>query len=91
MKPVRLSVKHIRQKQDGECIAACAAMTLDYLGLSVDYDKLVRLLNIRWDEIYIFVNDPGQPFAPITISHGNFDLAWLERDEYYATFMKREG
>lgn len=36
------------------------------------------------DQHYVYLNDPGFPDAPIQVSHGDFDLAWLERDEVYA-------
>ena len=36
------------------------------------------------NEEEIYINDPAFARAPIAITHGDFDLAWLERDEYYA-------
>ena len=48
MKSVILSVPHIRQREDGECIAACAAMVLKYLNISASYEQLLRLLKIDW-------------------------------------------
>jgi ABC-type bacteriocin/lantibiotic exporter with double-glycine peptidase domain len=33
---------------------------------------------------YIYLNDPGFPKAPIRVSIGDFDLAWLAQDERYA-------
>ena len=41
-----LPVTHLPQRQPAECVAACAAMVLDYLGLPQDYDQLNRLLGI---------------------------------------------
>jgi len=38
---------HLLQRQRGECLAACTAMVLNYLKLPVDYQRLVRLLNIQ--------------------------------------------
>jgi hypothetical protein len=38
-----LPVPHHLQRSDGDCLAACAAMVLAYLGVSVDYDRLLRL------------------------------------------------
>jgi ABC-type bacteriocin/lantibiotic exporter with double-glycine peptidase domain len=153
MPPVILAVPHIPQRQQGECLAACAAMVLTYLGLSVTYDQLLQLLRVNWfgtpasnirelenlgltvfyqqgiladitghlsnnrpciaflqtgelpywdeaidhavvvvgmDEQSIFLNDPAFPNAPIQVSQGDFDLAWLERDEFYATFTPQE-
>src|SRR5437870_3574146 len=42
-----LAVSHIRQRQESDCLAACAAMMLDYLGLKYDYAKLIKALNIH--------------------------------------------
>jgi len=35
-----------RQTQPADCLAACAAMILDFLGQSLSYKKLLALLNI---------------------------------------------
>lgn len=32
-----LSVPHLLQQGDGDCLAACAAMVLAYLNLTMDY------------------------------------------------------
>ncbi len=42
-----LPISHRRQQQEADCLAACAAMTLNYLHVPIRYDRLVRLLNIR--------------------------------------------
>ena len=39
-----LPVPHRRQHQQADCLPACAAMVLDYLGQPIDYDDLLRLL-----------------------------------------------
>ena len=44
-----LSVPHVQQRQAGECLAACAAMICNYLNITVDYARLVRLLEIQQD------------------------------------------
>jgi ABC-type bacteriocin/lantibiotic exporter with double-glycine peptidase domain len=143
-----LPVPHLQQPASGECLPACAAMALTYVGIRVNYRQLLRLLqtqvgygtpfsNIRtltklkvsvtykqgqladirrylqadapvlvpvqtrelphWvedtphavvvvgmDAQRVYINDPGFPNAPIAVSHGDFDLAWLEHNEYYA-------
>ena len=143
-----LSVPHLYQPATGECLPACAAMVLSYLGVSVNYRRLLPILrtqsgygtpfsNIRqltqlkvavhygrgtlkdlqhflrrgqpvltpvqtselphWtentahavvvvgmDEKTVYINDPAFANAPIQVPHGDFDLAWLEQDEYYA-------
>ena len=42
-----LSVAHIRQSQDADCVAACAAMVLAYIGISTSYDQLLKLLQTK--------------------------------------------
>lgn len=142
-----LTVPHQKQQNEGDCLAACAAMVLDYLNHSIDYPRLLQLLkskpigapasNIRvleqlnlsvtyrvtdmggienllaqgqpvivfvrtgelpyWDystdhaivvvgidDAAVYVNDPYFTQAPIAVSRGDFELAWLERDYYYA-------
>lgn len=154
MTSVVLPVPHIQQRQRGECLAACAEMVLTYLGFSVAYEHLLKLLeitsrigtpayNIRkleklhvsviyqqgsladlhrhllheqpciafvktqelpyWreavdhavvvvgmDDQSVYLNDPALTEAPLQVSCGDFDLAWLERDEFYTTFIKQE-
>ncbi|MBI4670216.1 MAG: C39 family peptidase [Chloroflexi bacterium] len=41
-----LPVSHRSQLQSADCLAACAAMVLDYLDVSFDYDDLLDLLRI---------------------------------------------
>ena len=147
MPRVLLTVPHHRQQSDGDCLAACAAMVLDYLNRSVDYLVLLQLLKIKpfgapasnirlleqlslsvtyrvtdvaglesmlaqgqpvivfvrtgelpywdystdhalvvvgYDDAGIYVNDPNFTETPISVPRGDFELAWLERDYYYA-------
>lgn len=42
-----LSVSHFRQITDGYCLAACAQMALDYLGLPVAQEELARRMGVR--------------------------------------------
>ena len=53
---------------------------LPYWTYSVDHALLV----VGYDENLLHVNDPANPKAPITIPQGDFELAWLERDYFYA-------
>lgn len=41
-----LTVSHRQQTQQADCLAACAAMVLDYLHIPISYDKLTQLLKI---------------------------------------------
>lgn len=42
-----LRVSHRQQRQQADCLAACAAMVLEYSGVSFRYEQLLQLLNIR--------------------------------------------
>ena len=53
---------------------------LPYWTYSVDHALLV----VGYDENILYVNDPAHPKAPITVPQGDFELAWLERDYFYA-------
>jgi len=44
---ILLSIPHHPQRDDGDCLAACAAMVLDHLSVSADYDRLLRLLGVK--------------------------------------------
>lgn len=152
MAGILLPVTHREQAETADCLAACAAMVLDYMGMPVAYGRLLKLLRVQWfgafafniralaelgvdviykrgtlaelrehlannrppialvaagelpywnqstlhavlvvgmDERHVYLNDPGFPEAPVKISHGDFGLAWLERDELYAALMRR--
>ncbi len=41
-----LSVPLHNMRQAADCLAACVAMVLDYLGHPVDYDRLLHLLDV---------------------------------------------
>jgi ABC-type bacteriocin/lantibiotic exporter with double-glycine peptidase domain len=43
---MRLPVPHLMQVQQSDCLAACAAMVLVYLGKPVDYRRLLKLLDV---------------------------------------------
>jgi uncharacterized protein YvpB len=42
------------------------------------------LVVVGYDEDWLYVNDPHHSEAPVTIPRGDFELAWLEREYYYA-------
>lgn len=56
--------------------------TIELPHWDADTDHAVVVVGMNEEEIY--VNDPAFERAPIAITRGDFDLAWLERDEYYA-------
>lgn len=43
---ILLPISHCRQKQQADCLAACAAMVLDYLHIPINYDSLAQLLGV---------------------------------------------
>jgi len=47
MPSVFLKLDHVQQDNDGECLAACAAMGLHFLGAPIAYKRLVKLLEIK--------------------------------------------
>lgn len=42
-----LNVPHRRQREDADCLAACAAMALEYLAVPIRYERLLRLLRVE--------------------------------------------
>ena len=149
--PVLLSVPHLQQPRDGDCLPVCAYMVLAYMGKKTRYWRLRWLLGTKsfgtpflhiryleslgitveaqakgnlttlhqhltqnhpcivslqtenlpyWNrnalhavvvvgmnENYIYLNDPELPDAPIPVTQGDFDLAWLAQDERYAVLL----
>jgi predicted double-glycine peptidase len=49
-----------------------------------DYGTDHALVVVGCDDDNIYVNDPNFAEAPISVPRGDFELAWLERDYYYA-------
>ena len=43
---ILLTVSHQKQTEQADCLAACAAMVLDYLHIPISYNKLMQLLKI---------------------------------------------
>lgn len=49
MPKILLSVSHRKQRlRSAECLPACVAMVLDYLGQAIEYDALLSLLRTRF-------------------------------------------
>lgn len=65
------------------CIAFVKTGQLPYW--DGDNDHAVVIVGL--DDEYIYLNDPDFANAPMQVSHGDFDLAWLERDEFYAVLI----
>lgn len=47
-------------------------------------DTAHAVVVVGMDDQTVYINDPAFPNAPISVPHGDFDLAWLAHDEYYA-------
>ncbi len=67
------------------CIAFVKTIELPYWEEASDHAVVV----IGLDDKYIYLNDPAFDTAPMQVSRGDFDLAWLGRDETYAVLMRR--
>ncbi len=144
-----LELANQRQKEESDCLAACAVMMLDTCGIVVPYRKLLSILDVAtwgtphrnicklveivphirviykqgelvdlyrtldaglpptafvwtaelpywtvetWHSVVLvgydaqkfYINDPAFDVAPQSVSQGDFDLAWLAYDSYYA-------
>jgi ABC-type bacteriocin/lantibiotic exporter with double-glycine peptidase domain len=44
---------------------------------------------VGMDEQSVYINDPETTVSPLRVSLGDFDLAWLERDEMYAVITRQ--
>ena len=63
------------------CIAFVRTAELPYWSFSTDH----ALVIVGLDEKSVYVNDPYFAEAPQVISRGDFYLAWMAFDHYYAT------
>ena len=147
-----LPISHRQQQRPADCLAACAAMVLDHLHVSVDYESLIKTLRISpegasfrnlrhleslglsvliergeietlrlhlerglppiafvatgqlsyWDEATghavvvaglegetIYLNDPAFANAPKAVPVDEFELAWIDLDQFYALIELR--
>jgi ABC-type bacteriocin/lantibiotic exporter with double-glycine peptidase domain len=53
------------------------------------YNTDHALLVVGYDESHVFVNDPHRSESPIAVPRDSFELAWLERDYYYALITRQ--
>ena len=152
--PCHLALDHLQQQYPGDCLAACTAMSLSYLGVRYRYRRLIKRLGIdtdhgapfsnilklnmrgvsvihhehgTWNDLYqllrngwpvivsvqtrelrhwqqisslhvvvlvgmegehVYIHDPALATGPIAVSMGDFDLAWLERNEAFAVVYR---
>ena len=74
---------HLQNNQP--CIVFVDTGQLPYWDESANHALVV----VGLDEDYVYVHDPEFPNAPLQVSIGDFDLAWLEHDEMYAVITRR--
>ncbi len=70
--------------QNRPCIVFVKTHDLPYWDIATDHAVVV----VGMDDQYIYLNDPEFNLAPIQVSHGDFDLAWFERQELYAVLRR---
>jgi ABC-type bacteriocin/lantibiotic exporter with double-glycine peptidase domain len=44
---ILLPIQHRQQRSNSDCLAACAAMALAHQGVSVEYDRLLKILRVK--------------------------------------------
>lgn len=76
-----LPVLHHKQHQQSDCLAACAAMIMEYLHLPISYSRLLTLLKVRsFGTAFSNLHNLGTVFdLSITIRNGDLQLLrkWL--------------
>lgn len=78
-----LPVSHKEQSQQSDCLAACAAMVLDHIGVPVSYDELLELLQIgEYGALYGNLRHLEELGAKVLIARGEIDTlrSCIERD-----------
>ena len=81
-----LAELHSHLLNNRPCIALVATGELPYWKTATYHTVVV----IGLDDQNVYLNDPVADTGGIAVSRGDFDLAWLDRDEYYAAFLRRE-
>lgn len=76
--------EHLGEKRP--LIVPVATSELSYWQVQTNHALVV----VGMDEHYVYVNDPAFRTAPIPVPQGDFELAWLERDEFYAVLTLRK-
>jgi ABC-type bacteriocin/lantibiotic exporter with double-glycine peptidase domain len=76
-----LAVSHHRQLQQADCLAACAAMLLDYLYLPIEYGRLVQLLGIAVNTgpLTYWADDTAHALVVVGVEQ---DVVWVNDPEF---------
>ena len=77
--PILLTVQHLRQRQTGECLAACAGMVLAYLGRPTAYSQLLKVLGIQeFGAPFPHLNRLGKSGIKVTVGTGGLHQLYAE-------------
>lgn len=76
MSPVFLEIEHVQQQNDGECLATCAAMVLNFIGRPMAYRRLIRILEIKdaFGTPSFKIRKLEQFGVRVIYNQGNFDI-----------------
>lgn len=66
------------------CIVPVKTSELPYWQVDTDHAVVV----VGLDASSVYLNDPVLPYAPVYVPRGDFELAWLERDEFFAVVQR---
>ncbi len=75
---------HEHLSNNRPCIAFIEAEELPYWNERNSHAIVVVGLDVQ----FVYINDPALAYGPIRVPHGDFDLAWLEHEEFYATLVR---
>lgn len=92
MPAVFLEIEHVQQHNDGECLAACAAMVLNFIGIPVAYKRLIRMLEIKGDfgTPSFKIRNLARLGVRVAYEQGNLDIlrTHLQAGQPCITFVK---
>lgn len=78
-----LPLPNYRQQGESDCLAACAYMMLAALDIKAPYQELLKVLDVApW-------GTPAFDTAPQRVAQGDFELAWIAYDTYFAVIQRR--
>ena len=78
-----LQVLYDHLQRGRPCIASVQA---DHLPHWRGEDFAHAVVVVGMDEDFVYLHDPAVAIHPLRVGLGDFDLAWLERDEEFAVF-----